>query len=124
VRDLTIPPKPTAWASFEEPVHETVPALASGKLVLTARCAGAAEGTLTLTVSRSVARRLKLKSVTLAKTKAACDGHNRFTAKLKLSRTVKRALARHRGSLVVTATLQLGTTKTRRTMTLAAKERS
>jgi plastocyanin len=124
VRDTT-PAKPAVpWASFEEPVNPTVATLAKGKLKLSARCAGAAKGTLTLTVSRSVARRLKLKSVMLGSARASCDGHNRFAAKIKLSRTVKRALSKHRGSLVVTATLHLGTTKTRQTMTLAAKERS
>jgi plastocyanin len=124
VRDTT-PAKPAVpWASFEQPVDPTVASLAQGKLKLTARCAGAATGTLTLTVSRSVARRLKLKTITLGSAKASCDGHNRFAAKLKMSRTVKRALSKHRGSLVVTATLALGNTKTRRTMTLAGKERS
>src|SRR4051794_34986068 len=124
VRDAT-PAKPAVpWASFEQPVDQTVASLAHGKLKLTARCAGAAKGTLTLTVSRTVARRLKLKSVTLGSARASCDGHNRFAAKIKLSRTVKRALTQHRGSLVVTATLQLGKAKTRRTMTLAGKERS
>ena len=124
VRDTTPAKQPVQWATLEQPVEQTVARLAAGKLTLTARCAEAASGTLTLTVSRSVARRLKLHSVTLAKAKASCDGHNRFKANLKLSRTVKRALTKHRGSLVVTATLQLGATKTRRTMTLAGKERS
>jgi hypothetical protein len=124
VRDAT-PAKPAVpWASFEQPVDQTVASLANGKFKLTARCAGAAKGTLTLTVSRSAARRLKVKSVTLGSATASCDGHNRFAAKIKLSRTVKRALSKYRGSLVVTATLQLGNTKTRRTMTLAGKGRS
>ena len=85
------------WATFEQPVDQTVASLAAGKFKLTARCAGAAKGTLTLTVSRSAARRLKLKSVTLGSATASCDGHNRFAAKIKMSRTVKRALAKYRG---------------------------
>ena len=103
------------------PLNPEGSALAAGRLALTARCYAAGTGTLTLTVSRTTARKLRLKTITLASSRAECDGHGRFTVTLKPSVRVKRALARSRASLPLTATLKLGATTTRRTLTLRGR---
>jgi len=126
-RDLTPAPKPRAWASQESPLGSElkVARLAAGKLVLVAHCASAGSGKLSLAVTKSVARRLKLKSTTLATAKAACDGHGRFTVTVKPSLNVRRALRHTRAALKVTATLKLvgpsGQTSTKRSLTLEGR---
>jgi len=120
VRDLTPAPKPKAWASFTEPFPTTV-----SDLSVHARCAAPGTGKLTLTVTRSVARRLHLKSTTLVKATALCDGHDRLVAKVKPSKTVKRALAKARGTVTITASLKFPGASARRSMkVVAAKERT
>jgi hypothetical protein len=60
-----------------------------------------------LTVSKRVARRLKLHGRTLATAAARCDGHGRMKVTVRLKKPVRRALAR-RHRVKVTATLKLG----------------
>jgi len=126
-RDLTPAPRPRAWASFEpQRVSElTVARLAAGKLKLIAHCASAGSGKVALAVTKSAARKLGLKSATLATAKASCDGHGRFTVNVKPSLKVRRALAHSRAALKVTATLTLagpgGQTSTRRSLTLEGR---
>jgi hypothetical protein len=64
---------------------------------------------------------LKLKSSTLVVARASCDGHGRFTLRVKPSRTVKRALSHWRGALKVKATLKLGPKSSRRTFVLGGR---
>jgi plastocyanin len=120
-RDATPAGKPVTWASLEPASGLTVARLTSGRLKLTARCASAGKGSLKLAVTRATARRLKLKSSTLVVARASCDGHGRFTVRVKPSRTVKRALSHWRGALKVKATLKLGPKSSRRTFVLGGR---
>jgi hypothetical protein len=62
-----------------------------------------------------VAKKLGLKSTTLARGSLRCGAEGRGTLTLKPSTTVKRALAKTKGSITATLTLRLtGTTGTAR----------
>jgi plastocyanin len=101
VRDATPAPVPRPWARVDRVK------LKRGKLTVTARCLSAGKGKVTLTVSKRVARRLKLHGRTLATAAARCDGHGRMKVTVRLKKPVRRALAR-RHRVKVTATLKLG----------------
>jgi plastocyanin len=114
-------PTPAPWAALDAPAKNvaTVAALASGKLRVSARCSTPAAGTLSLTVSKADAKRLKLKSAELARTSAQCTGVGRVTVTLRPSAAVKRALKHWKRPLKATATLTLGSAKSSRSITLA-----
>jgi plastocyanin len=122
VRDTTPAPNPKPWASLDKPSgrNAKLATLLQGRLKLTARCAAVDKGTVTLTVARSVAKRLHLQRRTLAKGSSRCNGNGRFSATLKPSAAVKRALKRSRKAVKATVTLRLGSVTTRRAITLAA----
>lgn len=105
VRDGTPAPKPKPWASLREPVSPRLSVLLRGKLKLTASCAAVDQGTMTLSVSKAVAKKLRLKSTTLATGRSRCNGNNRFTVTLKPAKAAKTALARTRTSIKATARL-------------------
>jgi len=109
VRDQNPAPNPKAWAALRSPVRtlSTVSALAAGKLRLTAACALPSPGRMTLSVSKKLAKALRLKSRTLASATGRCDGNNRFSVRLKPSAAVKRALKRYRKDVTATATVTL-----------------
>ena len=78
-----------------------------GKLSVAIRCQSVERGTLTLKVTKKVAKRLGLKSTTLAKAAVRCEGAG-TTVTLKPSSTVKRKLAaKQRGSLEATLSVRL-----------------
>jgi plastocyanin len=120
VRDNDPAPNPKAWASLEKPAAKraTVAVLLQGKLKLTARCTAVDKGTLTLTVTKAVAKKLKLKSRTLATGSSRCNGNGRFSATLKPSAAVRRALKHYRKAVRATAMLRLGAVTTSRAITL------
>jgi hypothetical protein len=117
------------WASLDKPATKalTVASLLKGKLKITARCVSAGSGTLTLTVSKAVARRIGLKGTKLGAGAARCNQHNRFTVKVAPTARAKRALEDYRGSIRAKATLELagpiGQTTATRTINLKGKGR-
>ncbi len=119
---VTPAPTPTPWASLDAPGKSvaTVAAFMKGKLLVSARCSTPSAGTLTLTVSKADAKKLKLKGVELARTGAQCTGTGRMTVTVRPSAAAKKALKKWRKKLKATATLTLGSAKSSRTITLAA----
>jgi PKD repeat protein len=88
-------PRPEPFASLEPLTRKqsTLAALRSG-LAVRVICQGVERGTLSLTVSRAVARRLGVAGRVLAKRSVRCDAEGRAAVTLEPSRKVKRALAR------------------------------
>ncbi len=71
-------------------------------------CVGVTRGTLRLTVSRKVARRLGLGRRTVLATKSVrCSGESRFSVSIKPGRKVARKLRQARGSFAATLRLQM-----------------
>jgi hypothetical protein len=120
---------PKIWAAIDKPATKamTVSALLKGKLKIVSRCTSAGSGTLTLTVSKAVADRIGLKGTKIGSADATCDGHGRFTVKLKPTAAARRALDDYPGSVKVTAKLALagpiGQTTATRTINLKGKGR-
>jgi hypothetical protein len=74
-------------------------------------CVGVSRGTLRLTVSRKVARRLGLGRRTLLATKSVrCSGESRFSVSIKPGAKVARKLRQARGSFSATLRLQMSGT--------------
>jgi PKD repeat protein len=99
-----LPPEPFVGLT---PVDRlSVGALVRNGLRVRASCVAVGRGTLSLTVTRKVARRLGLgKRTTLASRSVRCGDESRLTVRLKPSSRVKRALRRADGKF--TATLRL-----------------
>ena len=118
---VTPAPTPTPWASLDAPGKSvaTVAAFMKGKLLVTARCSTPSSGTLTLTVSKADAKKLKLKGVELARAGAQCTGTGRVAVTVRPSAAAKKALKKWRKALKATATLTLGGAKSTRAITLA-----
>jgi plastocyanin len=127
----TVPAKVAkVWAAIDSPTVKamTVSSFLGGKLKIVARCVSAGSGTLKLTISKAVANQIGLKGTTkLGSADATCDGHGRFTVKVKPNAAAKAALGRWKGSVKVTATLSLagpiGQTSATRTINLKGKGR-
>ncbi len=119
VRDGTPAPKPKAWASLDKPRSPKLDVLLRGRLKLTARCAALDRGTATLSVSKAVAKKLKLKGTTLATGRSRCNGNGRFRVALKPTSAAKKALARSRKAVKATATLKFAGLTVKRTITLS-----
>jgi hypothetical protein len=102
-------PRPRVSAALEDLAQRllTVTALRTGKVAVRVSCQGVDRGTLRLTVTRSVAKRLKLSSTTLAGGALRCGDEGRGTLTLKPSTKVRRALARAKDSVTATLTLSL-----------------
>jgi len=117
-RDGTPAPTPKPWASLDAPRSPKLDVLLQGKLKLTASCAALDRGTATLSVSKAVAKQLKLKATTLATGRSRCGGNNRFTVTLKATSAAKQALARSRKAVKATVTLTFPGVTTKRPITL------
>jgi plastocyanin len=120
---VTPAPTPAPWASLDPPAKSvaTVAAFLKGKLRVSARCSTPGSGTLSLTVSKGDAKKLKLKGTELARAGAQCTGTGRLTVVVRPSAAVKRALKSWRRTLKATATLTLGSARSSRAITLAAR---
>ena len=70
-------------------------------MVVTARCTGVGAGTVKLTVSGRLARKLGLKQPTLARAPARCGADRKATALLKPGAKVRKALATRRARRAV-----------------------
>jgi hypothetical protein len=103
-QDQVLPPEPFVGLMPVDRV--SIGKLQRGKLSVRAACVAVGRGTLALTVSKKVARRLGLgRKTTLAKRSVRCGDESRVTVALEPSRKVKRALRRARGSF--TAVLRM-----------------
>ena len=71
-------------------------------------CETGLSGRVRITLGRKAARRLGLRSRTIASARVRCGRNDRATARLKPSRDVARALRRARGSLRATVTVRVG----------------
>lgn len=99
--------RPAAFVSLGETPSRlrTRSALRNGRFAVNVTCQSVDSSTVSLTVSKATAKRLKLKSTTLAKRTVACGNEGRGTATLAPSATVKRALARYKRSFEATLKL-------------------
>jgi hypothetical protein len=88
-----------------------------------ATCVSVGRGTLKLTVSRAVARRLGLRSRTLVGRSVRCSNDFGISVKLKPSRAVARKLTKARGSFAATLTLRMGSVHDSQKLTLRGKRR-
>lgn len=129
-RDDTPAPVAKIWAAIDRPKLKamTVTSLLNKKLKITARCVSAGSGTMKLTVSKALAKRIGLTSRKLGSGSATCDGHGRFTVKIKPTNAARTGLASWTKAVKTTATLALagpiGQTTVTRTITLKGKGRS
>jgi hypothetical protein len=120
-------PAPKPFASVEDLSSKvsTVSALRAGKLKVSVSCQAVDRGTLSLSVTKAVAKKLGLKSTTLASGSLRCGTQGRGTLTLKPSTKVKRALAKTKGSITATLTLRLtgsaGVARDTQTVTLEGK---
>jgi beta-xylosidase len=89
-------PAPRPFAALQRITTRvrTVSALRGGRFKFNVSCQAVERGTVRLTVTRSVARKLKLKSGTLARKVLRCGDEGRATVSLRPSATVRKALAR------------------------------
>ena len=85
----------------------TLSALRGGQFKFNVSCQGVERGTVTLTVERAVARKLKLKSGTLARKVLRCGDEGRATVSLRPSAAVRKALARSKTSVRAKLTLRM-----------------
>jgi hypothetical protein len=94
----------------------------ANKLKIVARCVSVGSGDLTLSVSKAVAKRIGLKGTELGSAHATCNGHGRFTVKVKPNKRARDALEDYTGSVKTLATLELagpiGQTSATRAITL------
>jgi hypothetical protein len=129
-RDTTPARVANIWAAIDAPAVKTttVSSFLKGKLKLVARCVSAGSGTMTLTVSKALARQIGLKGTKLGAAKATCDVHGRVSVKVKPNDAAEAALADWRASVKATATLALagpiGQTTVTRTINLKGKGRA
>jgi hypothetical protein len=126
IPQATPAPAPKPYASLENLSSKlaTVTALRGGKVAVAVSCQAVDRGTLSLTVTKAVAKKLGLKSTTLAGGALRCGG-GRATLTLRPSSKVKRALAKAKGSITATLTLRLtgtaGSARDTQTVTFRGK---
>jgi beta-xylosidase len=127
IPQATPAPAPKPLASLEDLSSKlsTVTALRGGKVAVGVSCQAVDRGTLSLTVTKAVAKKLGLKSTTLASGSLRCGEEGRGTLTLKPSTKVKRALAKAKGSITATLTLRLtgaaGSARDTQTVTFRGK---
>ena len=116
--DSTLAPKPGRFAALEPLAtrQATLARLRRG-LPVHISCQGVQRGTLSLTVSRTTMRRLKLRTRTLLARAVRCGAEGRATVTIKPGTRVRRALSRSRASVPVTLTLRFGAVRDTQTVT-------
>ena len=84
-RDTTPAKVAKAWAAIDAPAVKamTVSSFLEGQAEDRGPLRLGRPGTLTLSVSKAVAKQIGLKGTKLGSAKASCDGHGRFTVKVK-----------------------------------------
>ena len=114
---------PAPWFGVGQPVKTSVSAFAKRGLSVKVTATHPMSGTAKLVVSSKVAKALGLKKRTLATVKVSFTSAGSKTVKFKVNKTVKRALAKAKGSMKVELTVSLkargeATEKSTRTVTL------
>ncbi|RKQ88154.1 copper binding plastocyanin/azurin family protein [Solirubrobacter pauli] len=110
-------PTPAPSAALNAPSKPKVATFAKSGLKLTGPCASISSGKVTLSVTKAVAKKLKLKGTTLGTGTGKCTAGT-FSVTVKPSAAVKKALKKHKGSVAATATLKAGTVTATRKVTL------
>ena len=102
-------PAPKPFAALEPVASKvsTLSALRGGRFQFNVSCQGVSRGTVTLTVERSVVRKLKLKRGTLATKVLRCGDEGRATVSLQPSAAVRKALARSKTAVRAKLTLRM-----------------
>jgi hypothetical protein len=127
IPQATPAPVPKPFAALEDVSSRlsTVTAFRGGRMAVRVSCQAVDRGTVSLTVDKAAAKRLKLKSRTLAKGSISCGDQGRGTLTLKPSSKVKRALAKTKSSIIATLSLRLtgaaGAASDTQTVTLKGK---
>jgi hypothetical protein len=106
-------PAPRPFAAMGEPRLSS-----RGRLMVTVSCQSVSRGKLTLTVRRAVARRLKLKSRTLASKTVRCGREGRATVSLRPRAAIRRSKRAVRAKLTLRMT---GAATDTQTVTLRGK---
>ncbi|MDA0182327.1 plastocyanin/azurin family copper-binding protein [Solirubrobacter phytolaccae] len=109
------PPKPSA--SLDAPSKPKLATYLKSGLKLTGPCASLSSGTVTLSVTKAVAKKLKLKGTSLGTGTGRCAS-GKFSVTVKPSAAVKKALKKHKGAVSATATLKAGSVTSVRKLTL------
>jgi hypothetical protein len=114
-------PRPRPFASIEDldRKYATLTALRGGRATVRVACQAVDRGTLSLKVTRAVAKRHKLASTTLASRSVRCGAQGRAAVTLKPSSKVRRALARSKRSVRATLTLRFGGVRDTQTVTFS-----
>jgi PKD repeat protein len=123
-RDAAPAPEVESWFGVSRPASTTVATFARRGLSVLVTCTEAMRGTAKVTVSSKTRKALKLKRATLASGRVSCDGAGSERVKLKVSKTVKRALDSTKRSVKATLTVRLrasGEPATKRTRRITLK---
>jgi PKD repeat protein len=96
-----------SWFGVSEPVKTSVAGFAKSGLAVKVTATEAMSGTAKLTVTSKVAKALGLKSRTLATSKVSFKNAGSKAVKFKVSKKVKKALAKAKGSVKVTLSVSL-----------------
>ncbi|MDA0180603.1 PKD domain-containing protein [Solirubrobacter phytolaccae] len=100
-------PTQAPWFGVSEPVKTSVAGFAKSGLSVKVTATEAMTGSAKLVVSSKVAKALGLKSTTLATASVKFTSAGSKTVKFKVSKTVKKALAKAKGSVKVTLAVSL-----------------
>lgn len=111
--------EPSPWVRLDRPRTSLAAFLRRG-LRVTGRCVGVDRGVATASVSRRMARRLRLAGTSLAGGDLRCDRYGRISAVLKADAELRRQLRRARGAVRVTLTVRMGAASSRLGVTLRA----
>jgi hypothetical protein len=114
-------PRPRPFVAIEDldRKNATLTALRGGRATVRIACQAVDRGAVSLKVTRTVARRLKLASTTLASRSVRCGAQGRATVTLKPSSKVRRALARSKSSVRATLALRFGAARDSQTVTFS-----
>jgi hypothetical protein len=110
-------PQPRPSATLDAPVKPKLTTYLKSGLKLTGPCASVSSGKVTLSVTKAVAKKLKLKGTALGTGTGRCAA-GKFSVTVKPSAAVKKALKKHKGAVSATATLKAGGLTTTRKVTL------
>jgi len=102
-----VAPAQAPWFGIGEPVKTSVSGFAKSGLSVKVTATEAMSGSAKLVVSSKVAKALGLKSTTLASTSVKFTGAGSKTVKFKVSKAVKKALAKAKGSVKITLSVSL-----------------
>ena len=100
-------PEQAPWFGVSQPVKTSVAGFAKSGLAVKVTATDAMTGTAKLVVTSKVAKALGLKSTTLASVKVSFTSAGSKSIRFKASKTVKKALAKAKGSVKVSLSVSL-----------------